>query len=136
MPLFEFEYQFNYRPLFLETGSQKFLTPLLPVIEVTLSHEEVVTTDLALIDSGSNFSIFTREIADELGIEVIQGRVQRLSTLGGSLLAYGHELEIEITPTLHYKTEVLFTEYPIPAICSAITASLTMPPSPCAASSG
>jgi len=114
MPLFEFEYQFNYRPLFLETGSQKFLTPLLPVIEVTLSHEEVMTTDLALIDSGSTFSIFTREIADELGIEVIQGRVQRLTTLGGSLLAYGHEIKIEITPTLRYKTEVLFTEYPIP----------------------
>jgi hypothetical protein len=110
----EFEYQFNYRPLFLETSRQKLLTPPLPVIEVTLSHDEAMTTDLALIDSGSTFSLFTREIADELGIDVVQGRVQKLTTLGGSLLAYGHEIEIEIAPNLQYKTEVLFTEYPIP----------------------
>jgi len=114
MPLFEFEYQFNYRPLFLETKSQRLLTPPLPVIEVTLFYNEVITTDFALIDSGSTFSVFTREIADEMGIEVVQGRVQRLSTLGGSLLAYEHEIEIGITPNIHYKTEVLFTEYPVP----------------------
>lgn len=30
------------------------------------------------------------------------------------MLAYGHEIKIEIAPNLHYKTEVLFTEYPIP----------------------
>jgi len=114
MPLFEFEYQFNYRPLFLETKSQRLLTPPLPVIEVTLFYNEVITTDFALIDSGSTFSVFTREIADEMRIEVVQGRVQRLSTLGGSLLAYEHEIEIEITPNIHYKTEVLFSEYPVP----------------------
>ncbi len=114
MTQFEFEYQFNYRPLFFQAGGQKLLTPPLPVIEVALSHNEAVTTDFALIDSGSTFSIFTREIADELAIEVLQGRVQKLSTLGGSLLAYAHEIDLEITPNLHYKTEVLFSEYPIP----------------------
>ncbi|GEM_PF-1101600 len=114
MPQIEFEYQFNYRPLFVETRSQKLLTPPLPVIEVALTYKTVVTTDFALIDSGSTFSVFTREIADELGIEVLQGRVQRLSTLGGSLLAYGHGIEIEIAPNLRYQTEVLFTEYPVP----------------------
>ena len=114
MPQIEFEYQFNYRPLFVETRSQKLLTPPLPVIEVALTYKTVVTTDFALIDSGSTFSVFTREIADELGLEVLQGRVQRLSTLGGSLLAYGHEIEIEIAPNLRYQTELLFTEYPVP----------------------
>lgn len=114
MRTLEFEYQFNYRPIFLETRSQKLLTPPLPVIEVALSYDQAATTDFALIDSGSTFSVFTREIADELGIEVMEGRAQRLNTLGGSLLAYGHELEIEITSSLRYATEILFTEYPIP----------------------
>ena len=114
MRTLEFEYQFNYRPIFLETRSQKLLTPPLPVIEVALSYDRAATTDFALIDSGSTFSVFTREIADELGISVTEGRVQKLNTLGGSLLAYGHELEITIAPNLQYAIEILFTEYPIP----------------------
>ncbi len=110
----EFEHRFNYRPLFLETGSQMALTPPLPVIEIELSYNGLARTALSLIDSGSTFSIFSRVLANELGIEVVQGRVQKLTTLGGPLLAYGHEVEIEVVPNLHYKTEVLFSEYPIP----------------------
>jgi hypothetical protein len=114
MPQLDFEYQFNYRPFVLETGSQKTLTPSLPVVEIALAYNDLTRTALALIDSGSTFSLFSRELADVLGIEVLQGRAQKLSTLGGPLLAYGHEIGIEITPNLHYKTEVLFSEYPIP----------------------
>ncbi|MDZ7289686.1 MAG: retroviral-like aspartic protease family protein [candidate division KSB1 bacterium] len=110
----EFEYRFNYRPLLLETGSRMALTPPLPVIEIEFSYQGATRTALSLIDSGSTFSIFSRVLADELGIEVVQGRAQRLTTLGGTLLAYAHEIGIEITPDLRYKTEVLFTEYPVP----------------------
>lgn len=110
----EFEHRFNYRPLLLETGNRMALTPPLPVIEIELFYQGATKTVLSLIDSGSTFSIFSRVLADELGIEVLQGRVQKLNTLGGSLLAYAHEIEIEIAPNLHYKTEVLFTEYPVP----------------------
>jgi hypothetical protein len=90
------------------------LTLPLPVIEIELSYQGTTRTAPSLIDSGSTFSIFSRVLADELGIEVVQGRVQRLTTLGGSLLAYGHEIGIELTPDIRYQTEVLFTEYPIP----------------------
>jgi hypothetical protein len=114
MPQFAFEYQFSYRPFVLETGSQKTLTPPLPVIETALSYHGLTRTALALIDSGSTFSLFSREIADGLEITVLQGRVQKLSTLGGPLIAYGHEVEIEIMPDFHYQAEVLFSEYPIP----------------------
>jgi len=107
MTQLEFEHRFNYRPLFLETGSQMALTPPLPVIEIELSYNGLTRTALS-------FSIFSRVLADELEIEVMQGRVQRLTTLGGTLLAYGHEIEIEIAPNLQYKTEALFTEYPVP----------------------
>lgn len=114
MPQIDFEYQFNYRPFVVETGSHKTLTPPLPVIEIALSHNNSTRTALALIDSGSTFSLFSRELAELLGIDTIQGRAQKLATLGGSLLAYGHEVRIEIAPDLQYKTEVLFSEYPIP----------------------
>jgi len=114
MPLLEFKHQFNYRPLFLETGSQKLLTQPLPVIEVALSFKGVVTTALALVDSGSTFSLFSREVGDRLGIEVTHGRIQRLTTLGGPLLAFGHEVDLQIAPDFHYKTEALFSEFPVP----------------------
>jgi hypothetical protein len=109
-----FNYQLNYRPLLSESEGRKTLTVPLPVIEIALSHNGLTTTDLALIDSGSTYSLFSREIADELEIEVLQGRMQRLATLGGPLQAYGHEVEIEIIPHFRYRAEVLFAEYPIP----------------------
>lgn len=113
MPQLEFHHQFNYRSLLVETASRKELTIPLPVIEIKFFYNNVGTSDFAVIDSGATFSLITREIADELGIEVLQGRVQKLATLGGSLLAYGHEVEMEFIPNFRYKAEVLFSEYPI-----------------------
>lgn len=114
MPQLEFGHQLNYRPLLVETGGRKELTIPLPVIEVTFLHSGLTTSDFAIIDSGSTFSLFSREIADELGIAVLQGRTQKLTTLGGPILVYGHEVTIEIVPNFQYKTEILFSEYPIP----------------------
>jgi predicted aspartyl protease len=114
MPQFEFQHQFNYRPLLVETGGRKELTIPLPVIEVGIVYNGLTTTDFAIIDSGSTFSLFSREIADELGIAVLKGRVQKLTTLGGPIIAYGHEVVVEIIPSFQYQTEILFSEYPIP----------------------
>ncbi|MCI0691392.1 retroviral-like aspartic protease family protein [candidate division KSB1 bacterium] len=114
MPQLEFGHQLNYRPLLVETGGRKELTIPPPVIEVTFLHSGLTTSDFAIIDSGSTFSLFSREIADELGIAVLQGRTQKLTTLGGPILVYGHEVTIKIVPNFQYKTEILFSEYPIP----------------------
>ncbi len=114
MPQLEFKHQFNYRHLFLETGGKKALTPPLPVIEIALSYHGLTRTAFSIIDSGSTFSLFSLEVADGLEIEILQGRAQKLTTLGGPLIAYGHEVEIEIAPEIHYQTEVLFSEHPIP----------------------
>jgi hypothetical protein len=114
MPQLEFGHQLNYRPLLVETGGRKELTIPLPVIEVTFLHNDLTASDFAIIDSGSIFSLFSREIADELGIEVLQGRTQKLTTLGGPILAYSHQVTIEIVPNFQSKTEILFSEYPIP----------------------
>ncbi len=110
----DFSYQFNYRPLLSEAKGQKALTLPLPVMEVALLHKGLVTTDLVLIDSGATYSLFSREIADELEIDISQGRVQKLTTLGGPLLAYRHKVMLEITPGFRYQAEILFAEYPIP----------------------
>lgn len=114
MPLLDFKVQFAYRQLLVETSGRQTLTRPLPVIEIALSHNGLSTADLAIIDSGSTFSLFSREIAEELEIDVLKGRAQRLATLGGPVLAYGHPIQIEIIPDLTYQAEVLFSEYPIP----------------------
>jgi len=114
MPQLEFKNQLHYRPLLVETGGNKELTIPLPVIEVTFLQNDLTASDFAVIDSGSTFSLFSRGIADELEIAVLQGRLQKLTTLGGPILAYGHEVTIEIFPNFQYKTEILFSEYPIP----------------------
>lgn len=114
MPQLEFDHQFNFRPLLIESGGRKELTIALPVLEVTFWHRDLTASDFAIVDSGSTFSLFSREIADELGIEVLQGRPQKLTTLGGPMLAYGHEVTIAIIPSVQSKTEILFSEYPLP----------------------
>jgi len=114
MSQLNFNTQFNYRPLLSGTNAHKTLTMPLPVIEVVISHSDLATTRLALIDSGSTFSLFSREVADELEIDVLKGRAEKLMSLGGPLLAYHHDVNIEITPDFRYHAEILFAEYSIP----------------------
>jgi hypothetical protein len=57
MPQLEFSHQFNYRPLLVETGGRKELTIPLPVIEATFLHNGLMTSDFAIIDSRSTFSL-------------------------------------------------------------------------------
>jgi hypothetical protein len=57
MPQFEFQHQFNYRPLLVETGGRKELTIPLPVIEVGIVYNGLTTTDFAIIDFGINLLI-------------------------------------------------------------------------------
>lgn len=123
-----FNYQFNYRLLLGESEGRQTLTVPLPVIEVTLSHNGLTATDLALIDSGSTYSLFSREIAEELEIDVLQGRVQRLATLGGPMVAYGCEIEMKLYRIFVIAPRFYLPNIPFPVICLGISASLTISP--------
>ncbi len=64
-------------------------------IKATLRLGDASTICGAKIDTGSEFCLFGREFAEELEIEVESRYKKNLSTLAGSLSAYGHSIELE-----------------------------------------
>ncbi len=49
----------------------------------------------AKIDTGAEFCLFNRTLADSLAIDVESGYQEKFSTLGGGIIAYAHEIELE-----------------------------------------
>jgi hypothetical protein len=64
---------------------------------------------VAQLDTGAGVCLFARELADTLSIDVESGHFTRLSTLTGSLPAYGHEVTLE-TGDLIFNSTVYFAE--------------------------
>ena len=61
----------------------------------------------AKVDTGAEFCVFSRQIADALGIDVETGHLLKMSTLAGVFDTYGHELSYsvlghEFTGTLYF----------------------------------
>jgi hypothetical protein len=110
----EYQYRFAYRPLFYEIDGRPTLTEPRPAISVTLHHGLFKLQAIALIDSGSTYSLFDYQIGKELGIDVRAGRLQRLSSLGGLVLGYAHLVELEVAEGWRFATEVLFSDDAIP----------------------
>lgn len=77
------KYLFNY-----------FLNKL-PVIEIELLHKNNTLTVWALIDTGADYSIFSREVAEDLGIIVENGEMIVLAGAGGNIVAYLHPLKVK-----------------------------------------
>jgi hypothetical protein len=109
----EYQYQFAYRPLFYESNGKPMLTEPRPAIFVALQNGTKNLQTIALIDSGSTYSLFDYQAGVELGIDVRSGRPQRLSSLGGVVLGYAHRIEIEIVEGWRFTTEVLFSDQPV-----------------------
>lgn len=76
---------------YLEKDGQFF-----PVIEITLKKAKREITVKALIDSGASFSVFRPEIAQELGINLIQGKKIYLTGIGGRILGYLHNVSVQL----------------------------------------
>jgi len=110
----EYQYRLAYRPLFYEINGKPTLTEPRPAIPVTLHHGLLKLQIIALIDSGSTYSLFDYQIGKELGIEVQAGRLQRLSSLGGVVLGYAHRIELKVADDWRFATEVLFSDDAIP----------------------
>lgn len=110
----EYQYLFSYRPLFYESNGQPMLTEPRPAIFITPHRASKHFHTMALIDSGSTFSLFDNQVGVELGSDVQSGRPHRLSSLGGSVMGYAHVIELEIVPSWRFETEVLFSDQPVP----------------------
>ncbi len=70
------------------------------------NHEQVCP---AKIDTGAEFCLFNRTLADSLAIDVESGYQEKFSTLGGGIIAYAHEIELE-TLGLRFQSYVYFAE--------------------------
>lgn len=69
----------------------------LPIIEITLIHNNKSVTLNALVDTGADYTIFPRDVADELGININQGTLIVLEGAGrGKIVAYKHKIKIKI----------------------------------------
>ncbi len=63
----------------------------------------------ANVDTGAEFCIFQRELADRLGLNLENGLLLPMQTLSGRLKAYGHEVQLS-TLGLAFDVTVYFAE--------------------------
>ena len=63
----------------------------------------------AKVDTGAEFCLFQRELADRLGLPVAAGPRLSLQTLNSSFQAYGHEIQLS-TLGLTFQVTVYFAE--------------------------
>ena len=78
-------------------------------IEAILRYGSVETVCAAKVDTGSEICLFERGIGEFLEIDIESGFPKQLLTLTGTLLAYGHEIELE-TLDLKLQSFVYFAE--------------------------
>ena len=64
-------------------------------IKTVLRRNNLFVVCDAKVDTGSEFCLFDREFGERSDIEIESGHRQNLSTLTGSFVAYGHEIELE-----------------------------------------
>ena len=65
----------------------------------------------AKVDCGADVCLFSREIGEELGLQVEQGIPKTLNLLNSSLEAFGHEVVIQ-TSDLIFQSVIYFAKYP------------------------
>ena len=80
-----------------------------PMLDVELisSGESVVTK--AYVDSGATYSIFKKELAEILNIDVESGKKIFPIGIGGHICAYVHEINMKVGDA-EFKTEVLISD--------------------------
>jgi hypothetical protein len=81
------------------------------LLYVTLSCAEFRATAEAVVDSGGSVCLFSRELGVALGLDVETGIPKRLSSLGGSIDCFGHEVTLE-TVGLTFQSIAYFAKHP------------------------
>lgn len=78
-------------------------------LEATLRRGNNVVHCKARIDTGAQYCLFSREIGEDLGLDVESGLRSDLGTLAGNLTVFGHEVTLETLGLVFY-TVVFFSE--------------------------
>jgi len=79
------------------------------VIPCLLERNGIAVSFEAKVDTGSEYCLFRREVAEELQIEVEDGFPVKLSTLAGSLTGFAHTVVLS-TFELQFESTVLFNQ--------------------------
>jgi hypothetical protein len=77
---------------------------------VSLVANGLTEMTVAAIDTGSSLCVFQREIADSLGIPVVDGILDYVSAMGTMIRVYGHEVTLGLGD-LSVELFVYFPEY-------------------------
>jgi len=73
------------------------MSGLQPAVEVKLFHGDISTTAVAIIDSGSSYTVFSPEHAALIGIDDVRvGYPEGINTLGGPIQIYLFDMEIQL----------------------------------------
>ncbi|MEK6409686.1 MAG: aspartyl protease family protein [Acidobacteriota bacterium] len=80
-------------------------------IPVLLTHGEKSLRVTAKVDTGAQVCLFAQEVGLRLGLEVEQGTPIVLSSIGGSVDAFGHEVFLQ-AGKLAFESRVYFAKYP------------------------
>lgn len=80
-------------------------------IPVVLSYGEKSRRVQAKVDTGGEVCLFSREDGMLLGVPIEQGIPITLSSLGGNVEAFGHEVMLQ-TGNLIFESVVYFAKYP------------------------
>jgi len=107
----EYSHYFNYRPVLpWSAGGNDF-----PALIVNLKRNKKELTVAALIDTVSEFSLFSAQLGSELGLDIREGPFRRLISLGGPINGYLHRIEIAIEGGWSLgEIAVLFAEADLP----------------------
>lgn len=98
----------RYFPVRNPHTGERIRFPLLPITICCNDRREDM---FGLIDSGSDFCVFSYSIAKLLNIDVLQGKQLDLSGfVGDSLLCYLHQVHLEFEELPAIDTLVAFTE--------------------------
>lgn len=79
-----------------------------PFVPVTLKFFDNQNNYMALVDSGASISIFKKDVADYLGIEIEKGQEIELRGAGGWFKGYIHILEAEVAGK-KFRCDVVFS---------------------------
>jgi hypothetical protein len=80
-------------------------------IPVLLGYNEKVIRVTAKVDTGADVCLFAREHGERLGLAIDEGLPITLSSLGGPVDAYGHEIAIQ-TLGITFQSWIYFYKFP------------------------
>jgi len=80
-----------------------------PKIKVLIGSKNKWTSELVLLDSGADISLFTRKLGERIGIDIESGEHRWFKGIGNGIYVYLHNIEIKMDEDI-VKIEAAFAQ--------------------------